>query len=274
MPNTIVAFLLSLIAGLSTGVGGLIGIFTKRNNDKFLTFALGLSAGVMIFISFVELLPESIELLRGDGPGGWGTTVKTMLGFFGGMGLIALIDILVPEGDNPHEAGNWNKVADIKKGSPEEKQHKARLHRTGVMTAIAIVAHNFPEGMATFVSAIRDPHLALPIVIAIAIHNIPEGIAVAAPIYFATGSRKRGLVLAFLSGLAEPVGALLAWLVLAPFLSDTLYGILYSAIAGIMVYISFDELLPSAEKYKMHHLSIFGVASGMGIMALSLALLK
>ena len=261
MPASVTAFLLSLAAGLSTGLGGLLGVFAKKSNAKFLTFSLGLSAGVMIFISFVELLPESVGLMKTAFPGLWGTPLTAVLSFFGGMGLIALIDAAVPEDNNPHEASNWDRKA-------------APLRRAGVMTAIAICVHNFPEGMASFVSALRSPAFALPIVAAIAIHNIPEGIAVAAPLYFATGRRQKALTLAFLSGLAEPLGALLAWLVLSPYLGDGLYGILYGAIAGIMVYISFDELLPSAEKYKMHHLSLFGVVCGMGVMALSLALFK
>ena len=142
--------------------------------------------------------------------------------------------------------------------------------RTGVFTALAIAIHNFPEGLATFVSALQSPEVAIPIVIAIAVHNIPEGIAVSVPVYYATGNKKRAFFLSFASGLSEPVGALIGYLILMPFMSDVVYGVLFAAVAGIMVFISLDELLPSAREYGEHHLSIYGLVAGMAVMALSL----
>ncbi len=261
--NVLIAFLLSLAAGLSTGIGGAIGIFAKRSNTKFLTFALGLSAGVMVYISFIEMMPESLSMLETT-YGLKGAKLVQLLSFFAGMLLIAIIDKAVPESNNPHEAKNWN---------PQDEGYKAHeLEKTGILTGLAIAIHNFPEGMASFVAALRSPSLAIPIVFAIAIHNIPEGVAVSAPIYFATGNKRRAFMYPLISGLAEPIGALFAWLVLAPFMSDTLYGILYAMISGIMVFISFDELLPSAGKYGYHHVKIAGVMLGMAIMAVSLLL--
>lgn len=256
------AFLLTLLAGLSTGIGGLLAVFSKKTSTSFLTFALGLSAGVMVYISFAEMMPEAGHLLAGA-YGERAAGLVRLLAFFGGMLLIALIDRFVPESDNPHEAKNWQ---------PQTAQQKT-LHRAGVLTAIAVAVHNFPEGMATFVSALREPQLAMPIVAAIAIHNIPEGIAVAAPIYYATGKKGKAFMMSLLSGVAEPLGAMLAFALLMPYLSDALYGILYAVVSGIMVFISFDELLPGAEQYRKHHVAIMGVMSGMAVMALSLVLL-
>jgi len=269
MSNLIIAFLLTAIAGLSTGIGSLIALVTKKTNTKFLAYTLGLSAGVMIYISLVELMSEAQEILMGvygDKPGAF----MAVIAFFVGMLLIAIIDKLVPEEENPHACRT---VECIGPNCPIQPQKDPKeLLRTGIFTAAAVGIHNFPEGIATFVTAIQSPALALPIVVAIAIHNIPEGIAVSVPVYYATGDRKKAFLYSFSSGLAEPVGALLGYLVLLPFMSDTLYGILYAAVAGIMVYISVDELLPSAREYGEHHLSIYGLITGMAVMAVSLIL--
>jgi len=256
----LLAFLLTLFAGLSTGIGSLIAFMAKRTNTNFLSLALGLSAGVMIYVSFMEMMPQSVEILTihyGEKVG----MLYLILGFFGGIALIALIDFLVPESSNPHE---MHRV--------EEMKGSSRLKQTGVITAITIAIHNFPEGIATFMSALTTLEVAIPITAAIAIHNIPEGIAVAVPIYHATGSRKKAFWLSFTSGLAEPVGALIAYLFLLPFWSPVLNAFVLAAVSGVMIYISLDELLPSAEKYGKHHLSIIGLVAGMGIMALSLFL--
>ena len=187
----------------------------------------------------------------------------TVISFFGGMLLIALIDKLIPSEENPHE---------VKLVEEEHKPPTKKLMRMGVFTALAIAIHNFPEGLATFVSALQDPGIAIPIVVAIAIHNIPEGIAVSVPIYQATGSKIKAFKYSFLSGLAEPAGALIGWLVLMPFMNDTIFGIIFAGVAGIMVFISFDELLPAAREYGEHHLSLYGLISGMIVMAVSLLL--
>ncbi len=256
----IFAFLLTAFAGLSTGIGSLIALFAKRTNTRFLCASLGFSAGVMMYVSFMEMMPqagESLQLAFGEKLG----TFYLILAFFGGMGLITLIDFVVPESGNPHEAH-----------SVEDMNHKDALHRTGMVVALSVAIHNFPEGIATFTSALGSLELAIPITVAIAIHNIPEGIAVAVPIYHATGSRKRAFWFSFLSGLAEPLGALIAFLFLMPFWSPMVNGIVLAAVSGIMVFISLDELLPSAEKYGEHHISIAGVVVGMVVMAVSLLL--
>lgn len=144
--------------------------------------------------------------------------------------------------------------------------------RTGVFTAVTIAVHNFPEGLATFISAMQDLSVALPVVAAIAIHNIPEGIAVSVPIYYASGSKKKAFMYSFLSGLAEPLGAIVGYLLLMPFMNDLVFGILFAAVAGIMVFISMDELLPAAREYGEHHLSMYGLVGGMIVMAVSLLL--
>lgn len=254
------ALALTLFAGLSTGIGALVSFFTKHTDTRVLSAALGLSAGVMIYVSFMEMIPEAVESMSTVTSERW-ATLWTVLAFFGGIGLIALIDYLVPEDENPHEIHSMS-----------ELDHPGHHHlkRTGVMLAMAIGIHNFPEGMATFVSALDGMEVALPIVIAIAIHNIPEGIAVSVPIYQSTGSRSKALRYSLLSGLAEPAGALVGMIFLLPFWSATVNAICLAVVAGVMIYISFDELLPGAEGYGHHHLTLGGVIAGMAIMAVTL----
>ena len=263
--NIWIAFGLTMVAGLATGIGSLIALIAKRTNTKFLCASLGFSAGVMIYVSFMDLLPiakEELSLQLGDKAG----MLSLLLAFFGGIGLITLIDFLIPEASNPHEIHG---IEDMKKSGKQQKS----LLRVGLFIALTLVIHNFPEGIAAFTSAVSNGlKVAIPITIAIAIHNIPEGIAVSVPIYQATGNKRKAFWLSFLSGLAEPLGALMAYLFLMPFWSPVINGIVMAAVAGIMVYISLDELLPTAEKYGEHHLSIFGLIAGMAIMALSLFL--
>lgn len=266
--NVLFAFALTAAAGLSTGIGSAIAFFAKEANHKFLSATLGFSAGVMIYISTIEIFPEakaSLSLHLGKTTG-YSVTVAA---FFAGILLIALIDKLIPEAQNPHE---MRSPLGAKEDAPV--QNTGRLMRTGLFTALVIAVHNFPEGLAVFVAALQEPTIAIPIVIAIAIHNIPEGIAVAVPIYYATGSKKKAFFFSFLSGLAEPFGALVGYLILLPFINELVLGLLFALVAGIMVFISFDELLPAAREYGEHHLSIYGLVAGMAITAISLVLLK
>lgn len=277
MGNVMFAFSLTLIAGLSTGIGSLIAFFAKKTNKKFLSVSLGFSAGVMIYVSMIEIFVKAQDALVAEMGEKMGA-IYTVVAFFGGMFLIALIDRLIPSAENPHEPKNvladCGGCGDCEVCVKEQKakQQKEQLMRLGLFTALAIGIHNFPEGMATFVSAFQDPSVAIPIVAAIAIHNIPEGIAVSVPIYQATGSRKKAFLYSFLSGLAEPIGALMGWLILIPIMSDMVYGIIFAGVAGIMVFISVDELLPAAREYGEHHLSIYGLIGGMMVMAASLLL--
>lgn len=262
--NILFAFSLTLFAGLSTGIGSAIAFMAKKTNTKFLSVSLGFSAGVMIYVSMIEIFVKAQNSLiaeLGKTHGNW----ITVIAFFGGMLFIAIIDKLIPSAENPHEVKTIEMNED-----PIASNNK--LMRMGVFTAIAIGIHNFPEGMATFVSALQDPSVAIPIVVAIAIHNIPEGIAVSVPIYQATGSRKKAFWLSFTSGFAEPIGAIVGWLILMPIMNDAVFGIIFAGVAGIMVFISFDELLPAAREYGEHHLSIYGLISGMAVMAISLLL--
>ncbi|MCK5171064.1 MAG: zinc transporter ZupT, partial [Bacteroidales bacterium] len=242
-----------------------LAFFTKTTNTKFLSFALGFSAGVMIYVSMIEIFfkaKDSLVTELGEKMGSW----ITVASFFGGIFFIAIIDKLIPSIENPHEIRRVEEM-----GEEAKKEHKRKkLMKMGMFTALAIAIHNFPEGLATFTAALTDPSLGIAIAVAIAIHNIPEGIAVSVPIYFATGNKKKAFWHSFLSGLAEPVGALIGYLILMPFLSDTLFGILFAGVAGIMVFISIDELLPAAREYGEHHLSVYGLIIGMIVMAVSL----
>lgn len=271
MNDVALAFLLTAAAGLSTAIGGLIALFTKQTNKSFLSISLGFSAGVMIYISFMEILPKSQEALSLE----FGTSIGEALAvvsFFAGIAIIAFIDKMIPNNANPHEINSTLPI-DENIASEDQEVHSKNLMRTGLFTALAVGIHNFPEGLATFMAALYDPVVALPLVIAIALHNIPEGIAVSVPIYYATGSKKKAFMYSLLSGVAEPVGALIGWLVLMPIMSDGVFGIVFGVIAGIMIYISIDELLPTARAYGKHHLSIYGLIAGMAVMAISLLLL-
>ena len=261
------AFSLTLFAGLATGVGSALAFFTKRTNTNFLTTSLGFSAGVMIYVSMVEIFVkarEALEAATNPTQGYWLTTAA----FFGGIAFIALIDKLVPSFENPHEIRGVEDMGE----EYEEAKKKRSLHRMGLFSALAIGIHNFPEGLATFVGGLQDPALGVSIAVAIAIHNIPEGIAVSVPLYYATGSRKKAFAYSFASGLAEPVGALVGYFLLLRYFNDFVFGLLFAAVAGIMVFISLDELLPTAEKYGEHHLAMYGVIAGMMVMAISLLL--
>lgn len=260
------AFGLTCFAGLSTGVGSALAFFTKHTNVRFLSVALGFSAGVMIYVSMIEIFQKARTALQevlGVSAGYW----MTVGAFFGGIAMIAIIDKLVPSFENPHE---MHKTEEMNDEAAARKQRK--LHRMGMMTALALGIHNFPEGLATFASALKSPHLGIAIAVAIAIHNIPEGIAVSIPIYYATGNRRKAFFYSFISGLAEPVGALIGYGILFRFFNDVVFGVLFASVAGIMVYISLDELLPSAREYGEHHLSIYGLVAGMAVMAISLVL--
>ena len=269
--NTVLfAFGLTLFAGLATGIGSALAFFARTTNTKFLSVALGFSAGVMLYVSFVEIFFKAKDALiesYGLTTGTWATVGA----FFGGIALIGIIDKFVPNYENPHEMHSIEEMDQGLENLPDNEAHDfGKLRRMGVFTALAIGIHNFPEGLATFTAALTDPNLGIAIAVAVAIHNIPEGIAVSVPIYYATGSRLKAFKLSFLSGVAEPVGALFGYLILMPFFSPAVFGILFASVAGIMVFISLDQLLPAAEEFGEHHLAIYGVVAGMAVMAISL----
>lgn len=264
--NLLFAFILTLFAGLSTGIGSAFAIFTKKTNRTFLSFSLGFSAGVMIYVSFVEIFQKARVSLINVFGSQYGE-VYTVLAFFGGILIILIIDALIPSAENPHE------IHFVEEISHEELKNK-KLLRMGSLTAIAIAIHNFPEGLATFTAALTDPSIGVPIAVAIAIHNIPEGIAVSIPIYYATGNKKKAFWYSFSSGLAEPLGAIIGFLILRQYFNDVTFGILFAAVGGIMVFISIDELIPTAREYDSGHKSIYGFILGMLVMAISLLLFK
>ena len=256
-----IPLLLATGAGLSTTIGSLMGVMVRRPGPKFMSFTLGFSAGVMILVSFMELLAGAVGT---EGVG----FLSAHIAFFIGMAVYFLIDLLVPHeylGQHDHPQGKYD-LADGK--TPQT------LERTGVLLALGLSIHNFPEGMATFIGGVEDTHLGLAIAVAIAIHNIPEGLAISAPIYAATGSRRKAFLWSFFSGVSEIIGASLAAIVLMPFLSKTLIGFVLAAVGGIMVAISIDELLPAAKAFGSEHMPIVGVMVGMAVMVISLWILK
>lgn len=277
--NFWLAFCLTLFAGLATSLGGLLAFVTRKNRKGFLSVALGFSAGVMVYVSFVEIFPESMHKLSLNFAGKW-PEIMAVTAFFAGMLISALIDKLVPAEKNPHESRELTDKEIVLSAAADHEHHaeasplkKMKILRTGILSAFVIALHNFPEGFATFLAAMQEPELGFTLAIAIAIHNIPEGIAVSVPVYYATGSRKKAFLYATLSGLAEPVGAITGYFLLYSIFGGQYFGLMFAAVAGIMVFISFDQLLPTAEEYGEHHLAIYGLVSGMMFMAISLIIL-
>jgi len=267
LKNILVAFSFTLFAGLSTGIGGFMAMFAKRTNTKFLSVALGFSAGVMIYISFMEILPGA-RMSFAENVSTDMANLFSVLAFFGGIFIVSLIDKLLPSFENPHE---MHKVEEVDNKNLAEKYKK--LFKMGIMTAIIISIHNAPEGMATFFSALKDVKLGMVVAFAIAVHNIPEGIAVSIPIFYATGNKKKAFLYSLFSGFAEPVGAILGYLILSSLFNGVALGVIFAVVAGIMVFISLDQLLPAARKYGEHHLAMYGLIAGMAVMASSLLFL-
>ncbi|PNV83571.1 MAG: zinc transporter ZupT [Sulfurimonas sp.] len=264
------AFMLTLLAGFSTSIGAVLAFFSKSKNYTILSIGMGFSAGVMIYVSFMEILVKSKESFAELYSSQIMGESLTVLCFFTGIALSAFIDKMIPEDVNPHETKSSSELLELKPDIQSSLIKNSVLKRTGIFTALAIGIHNFPEGFATFVSALESPSVGISIAFAIAIHNIPEGMAVSLPIYHATGNKRSAFWYATLSGLAEPAGALVGFFILLPFMGDATLGITFGLVAGIMVYISFDELLPAARVYGNAHTTIAGITIGMFVMALSL----
>ena len=268
------AFMLTFLAGISTSIGAVLAFFSKKNNYTILSIGMGFSAGVMIYVSFMEILVKSKESFSQIYSSPILGESLAILCFFAGIALTALIDKMIPEDVNPHETKSNSELLELKADTKASLIKDSALKRTGIFTALAIAIHNFPEGFATFVSALENPSVGVTIAFAIAIHNIPEGMAVSLPIYHATGDKKSAFWYATLSGLAEPVGALVGFFLILPFMGDATLGITFGIVAGIMVYISFDELLPAARVYGNAHTTIVGISLGMLVMALSLIIFQ
>lgn len=283
MDHLWLAFGLTLGAGMATGIGSIIAFTAKRTDFRLLSIATGFSAGVMLYVSFVEILAKGMDELvdaYGQDMALWANAGS----FFAGILLIALIDRLVPSFENPHEppTEQVNLILQDTQAPSLKNQglDAAKLQRMGLFTALAITIHNFPEGMATFLAALKDPSAGIAIAIALALHNIPEGISVSVPIFFATGKKRSAFVYSVLSGLAEPVGAGVGYLAIrlafggeSGLIPPQVMGLLFGAVAGIMVYISLDELLPTSRAYGKEHDSLIGLVLGMALMALSLILM-
>ena len=270
----LIAFLLTLFAGLSTSIGAILAFFSKEKNYTILSIGMGFSAGVMIYVSFMEILKKSQESFTTLFQNDILAETITLLCFFAGIGLSAFIDRMIPQDVNPHEPKSYSELQELKLDNQNSVIKNNSLHRTGIFTALAIGIHNFPEGFATFVSALDNLTLGITVALAIAVHNIPEGMAVSLPIYHATGNKKKAFWYATLSGFAEPIGAIVGFFLLFPIMGEATLGITFGIVAGIMIYISFDELLPAARVYGNAHTTILGLVFGMFIMAGSLLLFK
>ena len=280
------AFLLTIFAGASTCAGAAIAFFSKQDNTKMLSAGLGFSAGVMIYLSFVELLPASIEEFNKLSQNG---EIIALFIFFVSMLACIFIDKSVPNDINPHEIEAPEAYCELRSCHLENRKlHIAKqalaqdntpasnkaLRRTGILTAFAIALHNFPEGFATFASGLESIKLGMVVAIAVAIHNIPEGIAVSLPIYHATGQKRKAFIFAALSGLTEPLGALVGALLIMPLYGASAVAVSFALVSGVMIFISFDELFPVAKAYASGHECLYGLIAGMAVMAVSLKFLS
>lgn len=273
----LIAFILSTIAGLSTVIGGFVTFFIKQNSLKFLSFGLGLSAGVMLFVSLVDLYPEATELIKTQM--GQNLTWLSILCFGIGMLIAVLIDFFVPDhiqasmftkqiGANEQHTDSTDCIED-----ENAIISIGKIKRAGIITAIVVALHNLPEGLATFTLASQDVILSLGVIIAIAIHNIPEGMAISIPVYQATHSKRKAFLYSFLSGMAEPIGGVLGFLIIKTLFPNLCVGLLFALVAGIMTYISIDTLLPLSKDYDTGHYSISGVVLGLMVIGITLILL-
>jgi ZIP family zinc transporter len=273
LKNEILSLGLTIVVGLSMGLGGLLSFFIKGLNKKFLAITLSFAAGIMIYVSFMEMLPEGMHLVEGY-IGERGNLIA--LGwFFGGMLITAILEKIVHIFAGEYHDHNHGEHIHHKHNHNHEKQEQngEHLSKLGVLSAIAIAMHNIPEGLALFTAGLKDISLALPIAVAVIIHNIPLSVAIAVPLYYSTGSRKRAFIYTLLVGLCQPIGAILGYVVLDRVFNDLVVGALFSIVAGIMIFVALDELLPSSQRYEDHHLSVYGAILGMLVMAISLSLL-
>lgn len=257
---------LTTIVGLSMGLGSLLSFIVKETNKRFLAIALSFSAGIMIYVSFMAILPEGMELIEGY----FGEHGKfiALAGFFGGMFITAIIEKLVHKYGG-HYHGHYGHDHDHDNDNCENGEHLSKL---GLMSAVAIAIHNLPEGLAIFTAGLKDISVSVPIAAAVILHNIPLSIAISVPIYYSTGSKKKAFLYSLFVGFCQPLGAIIGYLILSNFFNDLVFGILFSIVAGIMIFVSLDELLPSSQKYEDHHISVYGAIVGMMVMALSMSI--
>lgn len=271
LSNEVLSFGLTLIVGLSMGLGSLLSFIVNERNKRFLALSLSFSAGIMIYASFMAILPEGIHLIEDEL--GHDKSWIALAGFFGGMFAIAVIEKLVHKlaGDyHGHHHEHQHQINHEDHGNNHHDHNGKHLSKLGLMSAVAIAIHNLPEGLTIFTTGLRDISMAIPIAAAVILHNIPLSIAISVPIYYSTGSKKKAFVYSLLVGLCQPFGAFIGYVVLSQLFNDLLFGILFSIVAGIMIFVSLDELMPASQKDEDHHISVYGAIAGMIIMALSL----
>lgn len=205
---------------------GTILIFIKnKDTKKIIISSLAFASGVMITVSITDLIPESLALLHNN-LSNTNTIIITFLGVLLGIIISMLIDYYLPD-----------------------KSKDNNLYKVGFISMLAIILHNIPEGIATFLAGSSNFTLGLSLAVAIAMHNIPEGISISVPIYYSTNNKKKAILYTLLSALSEPLGAFLAFIFLKKYMNDIILGILFSLIAGIMLQISTCELIPTARGY-------------------------
>ncbi|WP_343711497.1 zinc transporter ZupT [Kosakonia radicincitans] len=250
-----VPLILTILAGAATFIGAILGVLGQKPSNRVLAFSLGFAAGIMLLISLMEMLPAALATENMSPMLGYGMFVVGLLGYFA-------LDRMLPHA-HPQ---------DLMQGT--QRTFPRGLRRTAILLTMGISLHNFPEGIATYVTASNDLELGLGIAFAVALHNIPEGLAVAGPVYAATGSKRSAVFWAGISGLAEILGGVLAWLILGSLLSPVVMAAIMATVAGIMVALSVDELMPLAKEIDPNNNPSYGVLCGMSVMGLSLVALQ
>lgn len=266
----LIAFAVCAAAAASTVLGSIFVLRANHANPRLLAFGLAFAGGAMVYVSLVEIFNKSVTAFSA----GYGPQIGyayATLSFFAGVFMLAIIDRVIP---NPHEGMDEREVLHEYGHHHGQTAATPNVARVGLLAAAAITAHNFPEGLATFFATLDNPVVGLPLAMAIAIHNIPEGVSIAIPVYYATGSRRKAILATLVSALAEPAGALIGYLLLAPFLTQAVFGGVFGVIAGVMVFLALDELMPEAKRYSKGHEAVYGMIIGMAALALSLVLFK
>ncbi len=233
MSSNMYAFLLSTIAGISTLIGFLF-IYINKDRDSIVSKALGFASGVMLTISIIDLIPNSFLLIIKMQSKLYALFL-ILIGFLIGIAISSIID----------------------KKVEKSSKNGLKLYKLGIITMLVIIFHNLPEGIATFITTTNNAKLGMVLTLAIALHNIPEGISISIPIYYSTNSKFKAFLYTFISGISEPFGALIAYLFLSKYINDTLLGIIYSIIAGMMINISINELYKEAVNYNKRNTIIY-----------------
>lgn len=231
--NDLFPLLLSFIAGISTVLGSFFILFKIKKVGEFVVFSLSFSLGIMTLISFFDLIPSSYPVIINN------------YGILYGIIIFVLIFLLGYQS--------------IKLINDRIKDNDSSLYKIGILSMISLVLHNFPEGIAVFIGALSNTSIGIKLCIAIMLHNIPEGIAISVPLYYSGVEKKRVFVYTLLSGLSEPIGALLAYFILKNFINELFLSMVLVFVSGLMISLALNDILKEVKKYNKIKYMIYGL---------------